>query len=183
MRIIAGRFKGRNLATVKGHLIRPATDRARQTMFDILVHRLDLETCTVLDLFAGTGSIGIEALSRGAQHVTFVDNSKESVACIARNVAVIGCERSATIHRSNASLFLRQLKEQFDIIFVDPPYRYEQTSELCQTILSETLLKRDGYLIVEHPAMMQFKDIAYGRVTLEKRFGTTVLTFITHREG
>jgi 16S rRNA (guanine966-N2)-methyltransferase len=182
MRVIAGRLKGRRLASVGGATIRPATDRARQVIFDVLSCRINLENSIVLDLFAGTGSLGIEALSRGAKAVTFVDSSGEAVACITRNLRAMDLEESARVTRANALAFVATSESDYNLIFCDPPYRYEQTAEICNSIFSANILRPGGYLLVEHARTLVLRENDRFRVALDKRFGSTVVTFITHRD-
>ncbi|HXG01311.1 MAG TPA: RsmD family RNA methyltransferase, partial [Bacteroidota bacterium] len=91
MRVISGEYRGRILKSVNTLLVRPATDRVKQTIFDVLSTRLDLEGAIVLDLFAGSGSLGIEALSRGAAHATFVETNRDAARCIRQNLTALGC--------------------------------------------------------------------------------------------
>ena len=125
MRIIAGRFKGTALATPRSDATRPPSDRLRETIFNILAHGigLDLDGVRVLDLFAGTGALGFEAISRGARHATFVDEAVEPRGLIRRNMETMGLNGAAKILRRDATkLGPAGTIEPFDLVFADPPY-------------------------------------------------------------
>ena len=149
MRIIAGAYKGRNLKSPPSMHVRPTSDRLRETLFNVIAPCI--QDSRFLDLCAGSGAVGIEALSRGASHVTFVDRSRRSCALIESNLALCRVpEDQQVIYCSEAGEFLRQTKsEQWDIIFFDPPYKddYLKTLKLLGT---RNLLSENGLLIVEH---------------------------------
>src|SRR5512144_1276829 len=115
MRVITGLYKGRILKTVKDLSVRPATDRVKKTLFDMLTNRVVLEGASVLDLFAGSGSLGIEALSRGATHVTFVETNADALGFIERNLEELGCENTTEVLCQDAMQFLRRSQEHFDL--------------------------------------------------------------------
>ena len=117
MRVVAGEFKGRRLHAPRGSATRPTSDRVREALFSVLG---PIEGADVLDLFAGTGALGIEALSRGAARATFVDDDPRAVEAIRRNLAEIGVE--ATVQRRDAAAFLRSAAGPYDLVFIDPPY-------------------------------------------------------------
>lgn len=177
MRITTGRFKGRTLSTVKDLTVRPATDRVRQTVFNVLMHRMPLEGIRVLDLFAGSGSLGIEALSRGATHATFVDSNVNALAYLESNLEALGCDAEATVLQMDSLAYLRQADGPYDLIFADPPYAYEATGEIPAAIASRSLLAADGYLVIEHARPQQFVPPAEYAVGPVKQFGRTVVTF------
>jgi 16S rRNA (guanine966-N2)-methyltransferase len=149
MRIIAGAFKGRNLKSPPSMKVRPTSDRLRETLFNVIAPRI--EGARFLDLCAGSGAVGIEALSRGASHATFVDRSRRSCTLIEANLELCRVpEEQQEIYSSEASEFLRQTSSApWDIIFFDPPYKEDYLKTL--TFLgSSKLLNDDGLLIVEH---------------------------------
>ena len=123
MRIIAGIHRGRILASPRDRSVRPTTDRAKQTIFDVLSNRIDFEGLQVLDLFAGSGSLGLEAISRGAASVTFVDNSRDSLALLQRNVGALRCEDRCTTYQADVFWYLKNTQARYDVVFADPPYR------------------------------------------------------------
>ncbi|HXX62411.1 MAG TPA: 16S rRNA (guanine(966)-N(2))-methyltransferase RsmD, partial [Bacteroidota bacterium] len=136
MRVIAGLYRGRTLLTVKDLSVRPATDRVRQTLFDMLTNRVVLDGARVLDLFAGSGSLGIEAISRGASHVTFIENARGALEFIERNLRTLGCTDLAEVLEMDAMSYLQQPREVFDIVFADPPYALagDEVSAMLQAL-------------------------------------------------
>ncbi|HSQ74875.1 MAG TPA: 16S rRNA (guanine(966)-N(2))-methyltransferase RsmD [Bacteroidota bacterium] len=177
MRVTTGKFKGRTLRTVQDLSVRPATDRVRQTIFNVLAHRMVLDGCRVLDLFAGSGSLGIEALSRGAAHATFVEEDGNALEYLEANLGMLGAEADATVLQMDAIHFLRQSSEPFDLIFADPPYAYAATAEIPQEVFSRSLLTGDGYLLIEHARPLEFAPSAAWTTGPVKQFGRTVVTF------
>jgi len=180
MRVIAGLYKGRTLTTVKDLSVRPATDRVKQTLFDMLVHRVAFSGCSVLDLFAGSGSLGIEALSRGASRAVFVENSREAIKFIEENLNAIGCADAAEIHHGDALGFLEYSHETFDVIFADPPYNYVGTENIPGRVMSGSHLASEGYLLIEHFAKLDFPGESSYRSGPRKKFGRTCVTFFQH---
>ena len=148
MRIIAGEWRGRPIAAPPGAGTRPTADRARETLFSMLTSRLGgFEGLRVADLFAGSGALGLEALSRGAAHVTFVDNDPKAVAVIRNNVAKLGAaERSQISARSALALGPAQ---PFDLIFADPPYGPGSGSAAAAAVIDAGWLAPDGWLAIE----------------------------------
>lgn len=120
MRVITGIARGRKLQTLAGKDIRPTTDKVKEAMFSII--QFEIPGAFVLDLFAGTGSLGIEALSRGARHCVFVDNSRESQAVINQNLQTTGLLQNARVMATDAMAYISSCKETIDIALLDPPY-------------------------------------------------------------
>ena len=144
MRVITGTARGRKLKTPSDYDVRPTTDNVKESIFNII--SFDIEGRRVLDLFAGTGQMGIEAISRGAGETVFVDNSLSSIKLIKENLDICGFK--APVIKSDALSYI-QNAEPFDVIFIDPPYDstlYEQVLEKVNTI---DLLKKNGIIIVE----------------------------------
>jgi len=140
LRIIAGKYKSRRLSLPKnsknGSLpLRPTSDRARETLFDILNNIIDFEETSCLDLFAGTGALGFEALSRGAAEVKFIDKSKSSAASINKTAGELGCAEQIITAEHDAVSYVLSNGAQFDIVFADPPYEYDKYSELVDAVL------------------------------------------------
>lgn len=146
LRIIGGTFKGRSLKTPKGETTRPTTAMAREALFNRCQHLI--EGAVVLDLFAGSGAIGFEALSRGAAHVTFVEKDRAASTCIRQNQALLELEGKCTLLQMDAHAALSRLKHPFDLIYVDPPYDLKVAS-LLEEIGKNHLLKSDGILFFE----------------------------------
>ncbi len=180
MRVISGIYKGRVLETVTDLSVRPATDRVKQTVFDMLANRLEMEGAAVLDLFAGSGGLGIEALSRGASHATFVENDRDAAHFIENNIHKLGCEVQTTLVETEALSFINHSQESFDLIFADPPYKFEETAQLPHMIFTRGILKNGGYLLIEHTTDLKFETTLLYAAGPEKRFGKTLVTFFQH---
>ena len=145
MRVVGGLYKGRKLAEFKGDLVRPTSDMARESLFNILSNRI--VGANFLDAFSGTGAVGIEALSRGAKNVTFNDLSKESVNIIRENLKKIGAIDNAVIKSGDAVVLMRNSSVKFDIIFLDPPYNSNNAEKILESA-GECLID-DGIIIFE----------------------------------
>jgi 16S rRNA (guanine966-N2)-methyltransferase len=148
MRIIAGRFRGRRLSGPEGEGVRPTSDRLRETLFNILMARVP--GARVLDGFAGTGALGLEALSRGAAQVTFVEADPRAVRVLQKNVAACGAESTCTIVRNDVQRFAatRSGRDVFDLALLDPPYDFAQQDRLVADVAG--LLGPGGLLVLEH---------------------------------
>ncbi len=182
MRIITGLYRGRTIKTVDDLSVRPATDRVRQTVFNMLSNRLPLEGTTVLDLFAGSGSLGLEALSRGAASVVFVEGGREAAACIEETLTEYGCGSSGTVVCDDALMYLAQEACAYDLVFADPPYTYEKTADLPRLIFSRGIVRPGGYLLIEHARSLSFHDTELYAAGPAKRFGRTIVTFFRGTE-
>ncbi|HEY6547660.1 MAG TPA: 16S rRNA (guanine(966)-N(2))-methyltransferase RsmD [Vicinamibacteria bacterium] len=150
-RIIAGSNKGRRLKAPKGLATRPTGARVRQTLFDILAPRM--AGCRFLDAFAGSGGIGLEALSRGAARVVFVDDSAPAVEAVRENVALLRGAGEAQVFRQDARLALPALADKgvrFDVIYLDPPYESDLYEPLLQLCGQAGLLEKEGLVVAEH---------------------------------
>lgn len=177
MRIITGLYRGRTIRTVGGLAVRPATDRVRQAIFNMLSNRMLLEGSSVLDLFAGSGSLGLEALSRGAASAVFVEGDRSAAGMIEGTVKEFGCGPSAVVICADALAFLEQETEAYDLIFADPPYAFEKTAALPRLIFSRGLLGPRGILLIEHARPLSFDSTELYAVGPVKRFGRTIVTF------
>ena len=144
LRIIAGKFKGRLLKTPKGPSTRPTQGMLREAVFNICQNQV--EGAKVLDLFAGSGAMALEALSRGATHATLVESHRHALACIKENIALLGVEALTTVLPLDAKISLKRLKTSFDLIYIDPPY---DDPILLEEILSRRLLNPGASLFVE----------------------------------
>ena len=149
MRIISGKYGGRRLSPPKNITARPTTDFAKESLFNLLNNRMDFEGIDVLDLFAGTGGIGIECVSRGAREVTAVE-----IAHVQQNWIIACCRqlgiRNLSVIRGDVFKFLNACRTKYDLIFADPPYALEQLPTLPDTILNQNILKENGWLVIEH---------------------------------
>jgi 16S rRNA (guanine966-N2)-methyltransferase len=151
MRIISGIYRGRKLKTPVDMKIRPTSDRLRETLFNIISHRIENDSVT-LDLCAGTGAIGIEALSRGCLHSIFVDSSRQSFDLVSSNLKLLEIPKeNAKVFCSSAEAFIKNTSSQFDFVYFDPPYEMDYTKVLSELGDSNSLiLKKKSVVVVEH---------------------------------
>lgn len=176
MRIIAGAFRGRTLVTVRDLSVRPMTDRVKQAVFDVLAHRLQFEGMAVLDLFSGSGSLGLEALSRGAQHSTFVDTSRKSLDILEKNIESLNCAAQCVAYQADAFWYLKNIHRMFDLVFADPPYALEKIGALPNAIYNSGIVRNGTYVIMEHNRRSVIDLDAQKYEIVAKPFGqTTVL--------
>lgn len=147
MRIITGTHRGKKLITLEGEQVRPTTDRVKESLFNIL--QFQLEGRRFLDLFAGSGQIGLEALSRGAACCVFVDAAKESVRVVEKNIQSTGLGDQAKVVNLDFAAYLRTCRERFDIAFLDPPYR-TGLLERALPLVAEHIAP-GGVILCEHP--------------------------------
>jgi 16S rRNA (guanine966-N2)-methyltransferase len=174
MRIISGTWKGRKFVPPAGFHSRPTSDRAKEGLFNILQHRLDLHHMEALDLFAGTGSVGYELASRGAKRVVMVDHQRKVVQFIQQQVQLWGMHTCEVV-QADAWYFIKQTPDQFDLIFADPPYQMENLRLLPDAILQNGLLKKNGWLILEHQAGIHFDH--HPHLLFSRRYGKTMFSF------
>ncbi|MDW7651048.1 MAG: 16S rRNA (guanine(966)-N(2))-methyltransferase RsmD [Bacillota bacterium] len=179
MRVIAGSARGRQLKTRKGRETRPTADRIKESLFGILATRIT--GCRFLDVFAGNGGIGIEALSRGVDKCVFIEKNNHCVKIIKDNLMSAGFTEQSTVIASDAAVALSMLQkktESFDVIFLDPPYHSPELAPALQ-IIARGLLTSDGLVIVEHHSRdTSWRDDAIWIAVREKKYGDTTLTFL-----
>lgn len=177
MRVIAGKYKGRQLRTVTDLSVRPATSRVKGSIFNILQNRVDWPGLKVLDLFAGSGSLGIEALSRGAQHVVFVENSRRAATHLEQNVSLVDAAEQCEIVVSDVFDYIARSRTVFDIVFADPPYKFEILNRLPSLVFQSGVVSPDGYLIIEHPPGLEFERGELWHEAVVRKYGRTIVTF------
>src|SRR5512140_2805227 len=177
MRIITGLYKGRVLKTVQDLSVRPATERVRQTLFNMLANRIDFDGIAVLDMFAGIGSLGFEALSWGAARVTFVEQSDDAEEFIEENARMLGCEEAIEVLQMDAMGFLADRHGIYDLVFADPPYSFEHTDRIPGLLFENGMLNPGGYLLIEHAKNLRFESTPLYTAGPEKKFGRTLVTF------
>lgn len=177
MRVIAGIAKGRQLKTVPGDSTRPIMDRARTALFDTL--RPELSGTRFLDLFAGTGSVGIEALSQGAEHCTFTDIEARAIAVIKENLEITGLAEKARVKHLDAFRFLKACKESFDIIYIAPPqYKNFWEQALLMIVERPDLVSQGGLIIVQiDPKEYEELQLSNFSEERQKRYGNTLIIF------
>lgn len=157
MRVITGKYKGRHFEVPRSFKARPTTDFAKENLFNVLQGYLDFEDAEAMDLFAGTGSITLELLSRGCSRVVTVEKDPLHYSFITGFVEKLG-DRNCYPVRGDVFRYLTRLNEQFDFIFADPPYALPNISEIPDMVLERNLLKPDGVFVLEHGKNDNFSD-------------------------
>ena len=180
MRVIAGAAKGHNLQTIEGLATRPTTDRIKETLFNIIA--FDLPEASFLDLFSGSGAIGIEALSRGAAEAVFVENAAECQKVIQANLVHTKLQGRARLLQTDVLDRLAAEGKKFDIIFMDPPYEAGLYTSVLERIAENGLLKAEGYLIAEGSSQIALTIPKGMKILREKVYKTTTLTFLCAEE-
>ncbi|MBQ8884861.1 MAG: 16S rRNA (guanine(966)-N(2))-methyltransferase RsmD [Clostridia bacterium] len=178
MRIIGGKFRSRVLVEFKGEEVRPTADRVKESLFNIL--SLKLIGARVLDLFSGSGALGIECLSRGAKEVVFNDASKDSVKILEKNLALLKVKKGeeAKVYNLDFVACLGVMRGEFDVIFLDPPYRFDYGKQALEIIASCKLLSENGIAVCERDR--PFEGSVEGLYKYdERKYGKTYLTFFT----
>jgi 16S rRNA (guanine966-N2)-methyltransferase len=186
MRVIAGTFRSRILQAPEGLATRPTSDRLRETLFNVLAPRI--EGAAFLDLYAGSGAVGIEALSRGAKHVEFVERAPAALKVMRANLEKLALKKGFSIHSGSAGTYLRRVAgNRFDVVFLDPPYdanpEYDGTLGLLGTVAAGVLAE-SAMVIAEHRRKVQLED-RYGSL-IRKRVlqqGDAALSFYGKGEG
>ena len=185
MRIIAGTARSLPLKTIEGMDTRPTTDRIKETLFNIL--QMDIPGCYFLDLFAGSGQMGLEALSRGAAYAVFIENNRKAAQCIEENIAVTKVAKESRLLTTDVISGLSSLegKYTFDIIFMDPPYRQGLEEDVLRFLSRSSLLKPDTKIIVEASLDTDFsylEELCFG-IHWFKKYKTNMHVFIQKRQG
>ena len=157
MRIITGIYKGRRFDIPHTFKARPTTDFAKENIFNVLNSYIDFEGATALDLFAGTGSISLELLSRGCQQVVSLEKDRDHHAFIRQCVQKLGAENSVVI-RGDVFRYIKSCSQQFDFIFADPPYQLTELAQIPDLIFEKDLLKEEGIFVLEHGAQNDFSN-------------------------
>lgn len=178
MRITGGVHRSRLLQAPRGSATRPTSDRVREALFGILDSRGAVAGARVLDLYAGTGALGIEALSRGAEHASFVERGREALAALSANVEALCAKEQVRIVRGNVASALKKLEGPFDLVFVDPPYA-DVSSGVVSRIGPDLvpLLREGAVVVVEHAAADEPPSLAGLHPTEQRRYGDTALCF------
>jgi 16S rRNA (guanine966-N2)-methyltransferase len=182
MRIIGGKFKGRNLVSFKADHIRPTTDRVKESIFNKLQN--DIPGARVLDLFSGTGNLAIEALSRGAEHVVAVELSKKSLMIIKENLQILGIKSEIEVVPTDVLKYVRNHKgPPFDVILVDPPFTEKMADEVLETISArvledDQLMKPEAVIVIESSKHEVVKDVYAGIERFDHRdYGDKVASY------
>lgn len=182
MRVITGKAKGIALKTPQGLLTRPTADRVKEALFSII--RFDVPGAAVLDLFGGTGQLGIEALSQGADHAVFVDAREDACRLIRENLKRTHFEAAGRVVRCDYQEYLRRCTEQFDIIFLDPPYAEVFLETALNRIAEIDILRSGGIIVAERPLGKVLDGIypGYSR-SKDYKYGKTLLTIYRRDEA
>lgn len=175
MQILAGIHKGRKIKSSSSHAVRPCSSRVKKSLFDTLSSRIDFDGAAVLDLFAGFGSLGFEALSRGAASVSFVDQHVEALKALKATTMQLGVQECVKIVNADVSAFLGRASEPYDLVFCDPPYSWPDYNRLIERIFGGTLLAEEGWLLMEHSTQVNFALSPY--YSFHKDYGMTRVSF------
>lgn len=184
MRVIAGTAKRLQLKTVEGMDTRPTTDRIKETLFNMITNQL--ADCNFLDLFSGSGAIGIEALSRGAAHAAFVEQNKKAMKCIRENLAFTKLTDRAALYETDVINALSRLEntKEYDFIFMDPPYNQLLEKKVLTYLSTSNLLAEDGTIIVEaslETDMSYVEELGFS-IYKEKNYKTNKHVFLEREE-
>ena len=184
MRVVGGRLKGRNIASPQTQAIRPTADRLREALFNILIHAYDnpVEDARVLDLFAGTGALGIEAVSRGAGFTLFVDNGAEARALLRNNVEALGLGGTTKVYRRDAAnLGPAHPVEPFSLVFLDPPYRMKLAEKALASLRDGGWLTPRALLVVEEAKNAEFAAPEHFEELERRAYDDTEFIFLRFR--
>ena len=178
MRIITGLYKGRHFEIPRSFKARPTTDFAKENIFNVLNGYVDFDGATALDLFAGTGSISLELLSRGCQQVVSVEMDRDHARFIDQCMKKIGTERSVLI-RGDVFRFVKSCRQKFDFVFADPPYALTNLAEIPDLVLGQGLLAEDGVFVFEHGKNNDFSQHPHFRE--HRSYGSVNFSIFTQR--
>lgn len=182
MRITAGKLKGRKIKVSKTHDIRPTTGRVREAIFSSLSSMIAIEDCAkILDLYAGSGALGIEALSRGANAALFIEKEKKAVQVLRENLAGFGL--NAEVREAAVLKALPLIKEKFSLIFIDPPYADHPGRELLELIVEHDLLESMGIIVLESSKYLQIQAPDSLSLVKEKHYADTVVRYFRGDDG
>jgi 16S rRNA (guanine966-N2)-methyltransferase len=178
MRITGGVHRSRELRAPKGHKTRPTADRVREGLFSMLTSRRELVGTHVLDLFAGTGALGLEALSRGVAHATFVESGREALVALRENVRSLGLEARSTIVGQKVERAIDSIAGPFGLVFCDPPYALVREPALSAVLVKVAgLCEPEATLVLEHDSKDAPPELGSMMATESRRYGDTSLTF------
>ncbi len=183
MRIIAGELKGRRLNSLKGKQTRPTSDRLREAVFNILSFRT--RQSVVLDLFAGTGAMAIEALSRGAESAVLIENSPQAISIIEQNIRSLSLEKKTRVIRWNILHNLSPLQHYrplFNLVFIDPPYNRKMIAPALCHLLETKSLEEDACIVIEHSLLEDIdKNLSGFEIYDHRIYGKTMISFLSFR--
>jgi len=180
MRIIAGKAGSINLKSINNSNTRPTLDRVKEAMFSMLIPYI--QNAVVLDLFAGFGGLGLEAVSRGASEAVLVERSRKNIEVIKENISLCNFEKEVKVIRDDVFDFLKSNNKKFDIILMDPPYKKEFGEKLLKRIKKNHILKNNGIIVIEHSKKENLKSQNNLVKIKDKKYGDTKLTVFENRE-
>lgn len=176
MRIIAGKYKGRFIKFPKFNLVRPTTDKTKESIFNFLVHSINLEGINILDLYAGSGSLGLEGLSRGADYVHFVEKDFKVSQILEENISSLGADKECKVYKMEVLRFSKLAKhDSYDLILADPPFFKDDIYEVVEKLLSRSYLKKNGLMIIERSIQTIEKDTIAFKCEPFKRLGDSLI--------
>lgn len=178
MRIIAGRHRSRRLRSPPSNIVRPTTDRVRESLFSIIG---DLTDAVVVDAYAGSGALGCESLSRGAEHVFFFDLARRSIDIVRANVETLGELDHATIVHGDFSSSIRLIDRDVDVVFVDPPYGSGEPALALEALASSAHTRRDCLIVLEQDIRDELPEHADFAFDESRTYGDTRVTFLFRR--
>jgi 16S rRNA (guanine966-N2)-methyltransferase len=178
VRIVSGKYRGRRLQPPVNLPVRPTTDFAKEGLFNVLNNLVDFESLKVLDLFAGTGSIAFEFLSRGAIEVTAVDNNHRCIEFINKTAGVFGALNIKSV-KTNGFVFLKHMSAQYDMIFADPPYDLDGIESIPDLVFGSNLLDHEGLFVLEHSDRYKFEH--HHCFDQHRQYGSVNFTFFKRR--
>ena len=180
MRIISGKYKGRRISAPTNITARPTTDFAKEGLFNLLNNRIDFEDIRMLDLFAGTGGIGIEFVSRGAESVVSVEQNERQCAFIRKVCQELKIE-NLTLMKTDVFKFLKSGYSKYDVIFADPPYELPNLNEIPDLVFAAGILKSDGLFVLEHSAKSNFSS--HPNFSEHRHYGNVNFTFFSYPDN
>lgn len=173
MRIIGGEFSGRRLKSIDRPGLRPTTDRVRESVFNMLAARIDFDGASVLDLYAGTGALGIEALSRGAARCVFVERDRRVSEVVSANLESLGLAGRTQVVTRDVVKYLQGEPKHYDLVFADPPYAATTIAQLSALVFNNRWLHSAGLFVLEHAGTAQIARPEPAELVLERSFGDT----------
>ncbi|MCB2205474.1 16S rRNA (guanine(966)-N(2))-methyltransferase RsmD [bacterium] len=181
MRIISGQWKGHALHVPSSAAFRPTTDRVKESLFNILAGLVDWPGTAVCDLYAGSGGLGLEALSRGAAEATFVEHSASSLAVLRRNISALGADQQCRVQKRDVIRFCRNSEHRYPLVFADPPYAEFSAEELMNGLAS--VLQPRGIAVLEHGGRIPLPESDQLSVQDERVYGSTIITIYQSHSG
>lgn len=180
MRIVSGKYRGRHFDIPNTFKARPTTDFAKENLFNVLNNILDFDECSALDLFAGTGSISAELLSRGCQQVICIEKDRDHFSFICKVMKTLNAKECIPIN-TDVFRFIKKCRMQFDFIFADPPYALDNITEIPDIIMRSSLLKPDGLFVLEHGKTNNFSEHPY--FSQHRNYGSVNFSFFKYKDN